>query len=201
LWSFPYFSPWPDLRPAVEPEVWQARRPVVLCLGGDFDPSGLANVANFQRLADRLSTTLAPTWSFDLTWWSKWHDEVPDVHGPVEILRDVGEPWDLLCEVRGLAVLTPLGFGLKTTVVDGLAAGCRVIVHPQLARHLPSEVADACVLFDPDDDDVEHIINALEIAPDPDDLNDRLRDQAADVLRKTLAKDRTLQRSRSTWLW
>jgi hypothetical protein len=201
LWSFPYFSPWPYLRPDVEPEPWAARKPVIMCLGGNFDPSGMANVANFQQLADRLTMAMNPKWSFHLTWWSKWHDRVPEVHGAVEILRDVSEPWDLLCEVRGLAVLTPLGFGLKTTVVDGLAAGCRVIVHTELARHLPSEVAAACVLFDPAERDLEHIVSALMVAPEREDLNERLRDQAVDVLRGTLTKARSVQRSRSTWLW
>jgi hypothetical protein len=201
LWSFPYFSPWPELRPDVELELWQLRRPVILCLGGNFDPSGMANVANFQRLADRFSAEHDPKWSFHLTWWSQWHDEVPEVHSPVEILRNVSEPWDLLCHVRGLAVLTPLGFGLKTTVVDGLAAGCRVIVHSELAQHLPADVAQSCLLFDPRKDDIDHIVSALAIAPDRDDLNERLRERAVAVLRSTLTANRTMQRSRSTWLW
>src|SRR5207302_11091767 len=101
----------------------------------------LANVANFQALADHLPVTSGTKWSFLLTWWSQWHDRVPDVNAPVEILREVAEPWDLLCQVRALAVLTPIGFGLKTTVVDGLAAGCHVIVHERLAGRLPPGVA------------------------------------------------------------
>jgi hypothetical protein len=184
----PYFSPWPELRPGVTAAPWQLRRPAMVSMGGNFDPSGLANVANFNALATQLSRATSERWSFELTWWSQWHDQVPDVVPEVNILRACEEPWDLLCEVRALAVLTPLGFGLKTTVVDGLAAGCKVIVHPTLARHLPVVVRNQCLVCDPSrDEDVHKVIAALAAPPPVNDLNARLRQQAVATLRSTVA--------------
>jgi hypothetical protein len=185
--AFPYFSPWPYLRPEVTPLPWEKRRPAIVSMGGNFDPSGLANVANFQSLADRLPKALTEKWSYVLTWWNQWHDSVPDVNDPVQIARDVVEPWDFLCGVRALAVLTPIGFGLKTTVIDGLAAGCHVIVHPTSALRLPRPVSDACVIFDPDADDIEAIAERLSAPPPTDQLNERLRTAAADALRATFS--------------
>jgi hypothetical protein len=106
----------------------------------------------------------------------------------VKIIRGCEEPWDLLCEVRALAILTPLGFGLKTTVVDGLAAGCKVIVHPTLAKHLPADVRNLCLVCDPNrDDDVRTVIDELATAPADNDINDQLRSRAVDILRTTFA--------------
>ena len=186
--SFPYFSPWPYLRPDVLPEPWDLRRPAIVSMGGNFDPSGLANVVNFQTLADRLSIRSEGKWSFLLTWWTQWHDQVPDVHGGVEILREVSEPWDLLCHVRALAVMTPFGFGLKTTVLDGLAAGCHVIIHSRLATRLPAHAVRACLVFDPDRDDIDDLAMALSSPPPDARLNERLRDSAAQVLRSRMGR-------------
>ena len=91
-----------------------------------------------------------------------------------------------MCTVRAVAVLTPLGFGFKTTVVDGLAAGCHVIVHRKLASRLPAAVVDACIQFDPERDDIDSVAAALERPPPGVGLNERLRDAAAAVARTTL---------------
>src|SRR5207248_7640843 len=42
LRPFAYFSPWPYVRPEVTPEPWDRRRPAIVSMGGNFDPSGLA---------------------------------------------------------------------------------------------------------------------------------------------------------------
>jgi hypothetical protein len=59
------------------------------------------------------------------------------------------DPWLELCRARAVALLTPLGFGTKTTVVDGLAAGCHVLVHPVLHRRLARSEREACTPLDP----------------------------------------------------
>jgi hypothetical protein len=186
----PYFSPWPMLRPQVQPRPWEQRRPTIVSMGGNFDPSGLMNVANFNALADRLSPASRERWSFQLTWWSQWHEKVPRVSAHVEILRQCDEPWDLLCEVRSLAVLTHLGFGFKTTIVDGLAAGCHVIVHPKLARRLPEEIVELCVICDPANDaNMSQLADLLSKPPSSANLNSRLREQARATLRAVVERD------------
>ena len=186
---FPYHSPWPYLRAEVAPRPWALRQRAMVSMGGNFDPSGMANVGNFEQLALKISGVLGHDWSFLLTWWSQWHQAVPKVAARVEVLRDCREPWDLLCQVRALAVLTPLGFGLKTTVVDGLAAGCHVIVHPRLARRLPRQVADLCYVCAPSRaEDVTRLAGMLSTAPKTHRLNQQLCDTAVDVLRSAFER-------------
>lgn len=49
---------------------------------------------------------------------------------------------------KAVAVLSPLGYGIKTTIVDGLAAGAHVLVHPALARRNPDAVRPALLSVD-----------------------------------------------------
>ncbi len=90
----PYFSPWPMLRRQVQPRAWEQRKPTVVSMGGNFDPSGLMNVDNFNALADRLSAVSNERWSFQLTWWSQWHEKVPRVstrgRDPAAMRRTLG---------------------------------------------------------------------------------------------------------------
>ena len=173
----PYYSPWPYLRPDVNIQPWNLRSRTIISMGGNFDPSGMANVANFDRLTAGLSRMMDEKWSYLLTWWSQWHRNVPRVGEGIEIVRECREPWDLLCQSRALAVLTPLGFGFKTTVVDGLAAGCHVIIHPKLADRLPRQVKELCLICDPSrDQDIIGLADSLSIPPKPHSLNRQLRE-------------------------
>jgi hypothetical protein len=183
----PYYSPWPFLRTQVAVPPWRLRKPVMISMGGNFDPSGMANVRNYDKLAQKLSRTMSENWSHLLTWWSQWNQKVPKVSNHIEILRECLEPWDLLCQARALAVLTPFGFGFKTTVVDGLAAGCHVIVHPKIAARLPHQVRRLCIVCDPDlDNDVEMTAEILSTPPEEHDLNRQLSDKDVDIFRSLL---------------
>jgi len=173
----PYYCPWPYLRPDIDIQPWTLRNRAIVSMGGNFDPSGMANVANFDMLATKLSRVMVEKWSYLLTWWSQWHRNVPTVGERVELVRECREPWDLLCRSRALAVLTPLGFGMKTTVVDGLAAECHVIIHPTLANRLPQQVKELCLICDPSrDQDIVRLADALSTPPRPHGLNPQLRD-------------------------
>jgi hypothetical protein len=174
----------------VEPQAWEGRQPVIVSMGGNFDPSGLLNVANLNRMAAKLPAISNKPWRFQLTWWSQWHQRVPNVHANVEILRNCEEPWDLLCQVQALAVLTHLGFGFKTTIVDGLAAGCHVIVHPKLANRLPPEITELCLVCDPSkDQQIARLATALSTPPRQLDINRKLRNLAVEVLQWTFKND------------
>jgi hypothetical protein len=109
---------------------------------------------------------------------------VPKVSEEVEIVRECHEPWDLLCQSRAMAVLTPLGFGFKTTVVDGLAAGCHVIIHPKLADRLPQQVKQLCLICDPSrEQDVIKLSDSLSLPPKPHGLNQQLCEMVVADLR------------------
>lgn len=181
----PYYSPWPMLRPQVAVGSWADREPTVVSFGGNFDPSGEANFRNFDRLATGFADLSQEHWSFVLTWWSQWHDRVPEVSPNVTIVRNLEEPWDLLCKVRALAVLTPYGYGFKTSIVDGLAAGCHVIVHPRLAPRVPNEIRALCLIGDPAvPEDVKRLTKALVEPPAPHNLNDQLAERALAQMKK-----------------
>ena len=106
----------------------------------------------------------------------------------VTILRDCAAPWELLCRSRAVAVLTPFGFGLKTTVVDGLAAGCHVVIHPRLAPRIPRDVRRHCIVCDPRrDDDIRALADKLSRPPANHELNEGLRQEAIGALRSILA--------------
>ncbi|MCP5180548.1 MAG: hypothetical protein H6994_11740 [Pseudomonadales bacterium] len=171
----PYFSPWPYVRSEVAPPAWEDRQHAIVSMGGNFDPSGIANFQHFDIMSQRLTPMLREKWDYVLTWWSQWHEAVPKVGSQIRIERSCEQPWDLLCQSRALAVLTHLGFGFKTTVLDGLAAGCHVILHPILARRLPQEVRELCLIYDPESaTDAQTVAHALNGPPKQQQLNAEL---------------------------
>jgi hypothetical protein len=184
----PYFSPWPYLRPEVQPQPWDRRQRAIVSMGGNFDVSGIANFTNFEVVAAKGEKILGADWSFVLTWWSQWHKQTPQVKPPVVIERSCQEPWDLLCGVRGLAVLTPYGTGLKTTIIDGLAAGCRVIVHPRLFKRLSPQIQELVCVCDPGRDaDIAMVAEYLQTPPRNRHINEQLRESAVSCLNSLTA--------------
>ena len=141
----PYVSPWPRLQAETKPLPWERREDAVLCLAGTRDAIGRAHVAGFAALAGW------PEWSgwrFQLSagFGDDSRDELPAV---VERLGRIENPWERLCRVKAVALLSPLGYGYKTTVADALAAGAHVLIHPrQWARLAPAERA-LCLPVDP----------------------------------------------------
>ena len=88
----------------------------------------------------------------------------------------VDEPWDLLARTKAVALITRLGFGMKTTIVDALAAGCNVLIHAGLAKRLPSEIRAACIVVDPESrDSVRSALRRAEQQPVSQDVNGQLR--------------------------
>ena len=56
---------------------------------------------------------------------------------------------DFLSSCRAVAILSPLGYGFKTTVADAIAHGCYVLAHPALVRRCPDVLRPAIIPFDP----------------------------------------------------
>ncbi len=107
----------------------------------------------------------------------------------IELDKSVKNPYELLCRVRAVAVLTPLGFGMKTTIVDALAAGCHVLVHPRLALKIPMGLREKCIILDPDKcGDLERLKQRLNSPPPPSSAvyNEHLQKESLNVLRQTL---------------
>ncbi|MFH5805567.1 hypothetical protein [Alienimonas sp. DA493] len=167
----PYFCPWPDLRPEVRPRPWRERDDLIVCMPGGGDRLSTQQQDNLGRLAAALAAVgdrEVPRCG--LTGGSRvWASTAPptgDELSGAERLGRVDEPWDLLCGVKAVAVLTDLGFGMKTTVVDGLAAGCHVLIHAGLAPRLPAAVRERCLTIDPRAVDTAAILRTLAGPPD-----------------------------------
>lgn len=141
----PYLCPWPRLLPDVKSLPWEKRDTSIICLAGTRDPIGRGHVAGFAALSLRPELS---NWSFSLSdgLMDASRDDLP---AGIERLGHLEEPWPLLCKVKAVAVLSPLGYGYKTTVADALAAGCHVLVHPHQHAHLLPEEQALTISIDP----------------------------------------------------
>lgn len=186
----PYVCPWPRLRPEAAPRSWDKREKLIVCLAGGRDRISLAGVNGFLRLAGALAADPCfRGWTFALTGGvqeRRGGDDFPVSTGVVHLGR-VDEPWDLICRARAVTVLTPLGHGCKTTVLDALAAGTHAIVHPVLAPRLglASGGVTAC---DPENPGPAGALLArLEAGGSGPDLHARVREQALAAWRSVLS--------------
>jgi len=140
----PYFCPWPALLPAVAPRPWADRENAIVCLAGGRDTIGRGHVEEFGILAQRPEFR---SWRFLLSagLLKSAADSVPD---RVERIGRLEEPWELLCRVKAVAVLSKAGFGFKTTIADALAAGAHALVHPRQHARLADEDRQLAVAVD-----------------------------------------------------
>ena len=136
----PYYCPWPFLDNPEPLLDWNRRRGAVLCLPGANDPISASIISGFRRFASIATRKNSPisNWTFELSSGLIGVRGV-DMDQPITTLKPVSDIWKMLCQVRAVAVLGRLGYGMKTTIVDAVAAGCHVLVHPRLLRRLPPE--------------------------------------------------------------
>lgn len=184
----PYFSPWPRLRPAVRPRPWPERARDVVCMPGTTTNSiGRASVENLARWLRARSEMNGKGWRFVVPHPPAGWGPDPRAFAPELVsIGDCPEPWDLLTTVRAVAVLTPLGYGCKTTVTDAVAAGCHVLVHPRLWPRLEPPLRSACLTVDPDRPPGAELLARLDEPPSASGINETLQQQAAAALREAL---------------
>jgi hypothetical protein len=186
LYDVPYSCPWPLIRPHVQPLEWEERKKEVVCLAGGRDAIGRTMLQGFNQLADSLGQVETfSDWQFSLSPGILKTDKEDVLSSRVKRMESLDDPWDLLCSVRALAVLTPLGFGFKTTIVDALTAGCHVLLHPILARRMPDEIRALCIEFDPAGaTPVNTVAQQLHKAPKTNQINKSLQDKASMELKR-----------------
>ncbi|MFV0444352.1 MAG: hypothetical protein ACK5Q5_12350 [Planctomycetaceae bacterium] len=183
----PYFSPWPSLRPETRPLPWKAREHQVVCMPGGLDRLTRQQTELFGYLAKALRDSEpgnAPRCA--MTNYSG--DALADASF-VSSLGKIDDPWGLLCRSKGVAVLTDLGFGAKTTLFDGLAAGCRLFVHKGLIPRLPAAIQPHCSAIDPADWNASATLvrSQLESPPAGKDIaHSQLQAEAVDVMSSVL---------------
>lgn len=105
-------------------------------------------VNRFIRFAEQMQQHGGDKYEFvvtgDLSLWKLPGSDAVTFTGMIDDLRI------FLPTVHGVCLLSPLGYGFKTTIGDALAHGCHVLVHPVLARRCPAIVASALIAVDCD---------------------------------------------------
>ena len=96
---------------------------------------------HYQQLVSKCRRLL-PDWDFDVTGKipKKWRKRAPDLN----YLGLVDSPLDILCASRVMCVLSDLGYGFKTKILEAIMCGCYVLVPGKLFKRLPREIKPFC---------------------------------------------------------
>jgi len=185
----PYYCPWTSTDGSQQSMDWNKRSKAVLCLPGLNDPISMSIVEGFTTFAQAASREGSPIhdWRFELS-SGLLAEREESAFSRISILAPDGDLWKRMGQVRAVAVLGRLGYGTKTTIVDAIAAGCHVLVHPTLLERLPSNVREACVRCDPESlNDVSRAAHALMAPPvDAAHINRQIREEALGTLKEIL---------------
>ena len=97
------------------------------------------------------------------------------------------QPYELLGQARAMALLSDLGHGFKTKILEAILAGTYCIVTIQVWKQLPPALHPWCIAIDPAAPGafaaaLERTMNPLP----PGDLNERLRQRAFAALDEAL---------------
>jgi hypothetical protein len=159
------------------------RRRVIACL-----PTSQKNrkswdlVTRFQKLATAMKQHGSPD-EFVLTGNLRdWN--LPECPA-VEQLGFIEDLAGFTGTCKAVALLSPMGYGFKTTMADALAAGAQVLAHPGLVRSCPDAIRP--YLLSVDSEDAVSIGNAqhqLVAVPDGPALHDELTRRAASVMER-----------------
>ena len=138
----------------------------------------------FFRLVGQLQGRL-PGWRFACTGDMDPRAAVPD---RVQRLGLLDSPHTLLEGARAVAVLTDLGRGFKTKILDAVMAGCWVLVTRKLYLRLPDPVRPFCRVVDPAsvEDFATKLAECGSTLPDGE-ANEALRTRAFEALDAVLA--------------
>jgi len=177
----PYISP-PELRQAAG----SAARNVIACLPGGARSQRTIDLVNrFVRFA---VAARGAGWSerFVITGdIAPWGIEVPPT---VERAGYVDDLPSFYRSVKAVAVLSPLGYGFKTTIADAIWSGAKALVHPAIGAELPEELVPYCVsVRSPCLSELERTRQALRAAPSRDGACDALMRRFEREMRRFIA--------------
>ncbi len=168
---------------------------------------------HFHRAVKRLGER-KPDWRFRATgrsFWMKNHEDFSPRVKPLGIVDDLIE---LLASSRAIAVLSDLGRGFKTKILEAILCGDWVLINPVLFRRLPEAVKPYCIVVDLESPyGLDEALDRLERKEWPGgDPNSELRAQAYAAMDRaffgearsrvegaTLRADGERQKSRIEW--
>ena len=96
---------------------------------------------HFQKMAAKTIPRLRG-WEFHVTGripkkWRKRQQQI--IYGGL-----MESPLDILNQARAMCILSDLGFGFKTKILESIMCGCYVLVPPKLYRRLPEVIKPFC---------------------------------------------------------
>lgn len=173
----PYVTPWLNIQEG------PGRRPrnVVACLpSSSRNRKSIDLIERFARFAVR-SRSVGCDYRFKLTGdLRSWGLDLPSEVETTGMLPDLGA---FMNDVLAVAILSPLGYGFKTTIMDAIAAGAFVLLHPTLYRRCPPILRPACIPVA--DDSMEAVAGAVRALGGDfplSGINDLMRRQAQEIL-------------------
>ncbi|MGA1531249.1 MAG: hypothetical protein ACO398_10980 [Kiritimatiellia bacterium] len=157
-----------------------AQRRIIACF-----PTSLKNrkswdlVTRFMAWADQMK---ANGFDADFVVTGKLNDWGLPANSSVRFTGMVDDLAGFLGQCRAVCMLSPLGYGYKTTIGDAIAAGAQVIAHPALIRRSPAWVRSTLLAVnDPD------LFERLEQVPDGSALPVRLQSEFDRVIAAAFA--------------
>jgi hypothetical protein len=105
---------------------------------------------------------------------------LPPWMGTPGLVPDIG---GFMGSLRAVAMLSPLGYGFKTTIVDALSHGSVPLLHPAQLKRVPAIVRGHCVgVSSLDPSDLRTILERIEGVPDAAHVNATLRRISCETL-------------------
>ena len=191
----PYFLPSVYLQQvSCTPPQQKQRRNQIVCVGSSHPgPLIIAMVQAFEKAVSSLGKSALPDWRFLVTGPLQEDSSVRVDCGRVEHLGSVDDLFSLLKESRAIALMSALGRGFKTKILDAIMSGAWVIVVPELYHRLPESVRPFCIVLKQGREALAEAVAEIEEREWPDqNPNEALRSVAYKALESAFADDPTL---------
>jgi hypothetical protein len=160
-------------------------RQIVACLPGGAESVRTRDLVDrfsaFARSAAEAGWTERFVVTGDVSGWQIQLDPVVERAGYIDDLPAFYR------SIAAVAVLSPLGFGFKTTIGDAVACGAAVLAHPKIRADLPDELKPFAIAVDSlDTASLDRIHGAMRAIPAASGaqaaLNERFEREMADFL-------------------
>jgi hypothetical protein len=177
----PYFAPDRVVRQHSD----TAPRDTIACLPGRVReyPRSQDMIVAFVRFAER-ARQLTDRYRYSIT-----GDDIPnaglDVPSFINLPGLVPDIAHFMSSVRAVAILSPFGYGFKTTITDALANGCIPLLHSTLFNRTPAIIRPFCVeVRSLDPPSVLQVLGRLDTPCGASGVNDQLRAISFGILRE-----------------
>ncbi|SNR66657.1 Glycosyl transferases group 1 [Humidesulfovibrio mexicanus] len=159
----------------------QAKSDLFVCFmgtGGLITPLLYDSARNTIELVESLPDHEADSWVFCVTGVLRPKNILGRLNRVVSTGR-LPSPMPILAQARIVSILSDLGMGFKTKILEAVEAGCWVMVTPDVARRLPEAVLPHCLVVAADDSGAfRAALKAARTPPPASRANEELRAEA-----------------------